>query len=216
MKILAVGCSFTAGAELPDIRGQHFSAISKLAYPKLLGNLYNAEVTNLSLGGGSNGRTFRKVMFELCEQTYDLVICGWTSIERLDLSYQDQEIPGTLNDFTVEKVPWIKNYYAYNHDLNLMVQTYFAQIISLQTYFKYSRQKYLFISVQPIFDWVLEVYQPMIEKVDQDYFIGWPNYGMVDFMGDCPKGPGGHPLELGHQRIANTINEHIRNLGWFS
>lgn len=216
MKILAVGCSFTAGAELPDIVNQNFAATSKFAYSELVGKMYNADVTNLGLGGGSNARIFRRVILELSEQKYDLVICGWTSIERLDLSYQDQEIPGTLNDWTIEKIPWIKHYYAYNHDLQLMYETYFAQIISLQTYLKYYNQKYIFINVNPIYTWTFDRYKILIDQIDKDYFIGWPNYGMVDFMGDCPKGPGGHPLELGHQRIANTINEHIRNLGWFS
>jgi hypothetical protein len=28
---------------------------------------------------------------------------------------------------------------------------------------------------------------------------------MLEWMGDCPKGPGGHPLELGHARIADAI-----------
>ena len=50
----------------------------------------------------------------------------------------------------------------------------------------------------------------------REYWFGHENDGMVEWMGDCPKGPGGHPLELGHQRIAKKINEHIRNLGWLS
>ena len=48
------------------------------------------------------------------------------------------------------------------------------------------------------------------------YWMDWQSEGMIEWMGDCPKGPGGHPLTLGHQRIANKINEHIRNLGWLS
>jgi len=48
------------------------------------------------------------------------------------------------------------------------------------------------------------------------YWLDWQSEGMVEWMGDCPKGPGGHPLELGHQRIAKKINEHIRHLGWIS
>jgi hypothetical protein len=47
-------------------------------------------------------------------------------------------------------------------------------------------------------------------------WLGWPRAGFVEWMWDCPKGPGGHPLELGHQRIAEKINEYIRNIGWFS
>ena len=53
-------------------------------------------------------------------------------------------------------------------------------------------------------------------QVDTEYCIDWPNGHMCEWMGNSPKGPGGHPLELGHQRIAERINEHIRNLGWIS
>lgn len=216
MKILAVGDSFTAGAELPDIYGKHFSATSGLCYPQLLGKMYNAQVVNLSMGGGSNGRIFRKVIEELSARSYDLLICGWTSIERLDLSYQGIEIPSTLNEYTMEKIPWIKDYYAWNHDYLILTQTYLSQIIAIQSYLKYNNQKYIFVGVFPVWDWALDYYKNICDQVDKNYFIGWPNFGLLDFMGDCPKGPGGHPLELGHQRIAEKINEHIRNLGWVS
>ena len=42
----------------------------------------------------------------------------------------------------------------------------------------------------------------------------WVEGSMVEWMGECPKGSGGHPLTLGHQLIAEKINEHIRNIGW--
>ena len=48
------------------------------------------------------------------------------------------------------------------------------------------------------------------------YWMEWQSEGIVEWMGDCPKGPNGHPLELGHQRIAEKVNEYIRHLGWIS
>jgi hypothetical protein len=56
----------------------------------------------------------------------------------------------------------------------------------------------------------------LVDQIDTRYFVGWPNEAMVDWMGDCPKGPRGHPLELGHQRTAEHINEYIRNISWVS
>jgi len=44
----------------------------------------------------------------------------------------------------------------------------------------------------------------------------WMDGSIVEWMGDCPKGKNGHPLELGHQRIASKINEHLRNISWIS
>ena len=50
-----------------------------------------------------------------------------------------------------------------------------------------------------------------------DSIVGnWIPGSMVEWMGDCPKGPGGHPLELGHKQIAKHVNEYIRDIGWFS
>lgn len=212
MKILAAGCSFTSGCELPDCLGIY--GISKYAYPSILGKIYNAEVNNISLIGGSNTRIFRLIIDELCKNSYELVICGWTSHDRLDLQYNNKDIPSTVGCHDIEHFSWLKHYYADHHSYYQVMQLWFAQVIALQNFLKSINQKYIFLNV-----WPFKYEQNMshlFNNVDKRFYVGWPNYGMIDFMGDCPKGPGGHPLELGHQRIANTINEHIRNLGWFS
>jgi len=216
MRILAAGCSFTAGLELPDCLYTNFG-VSKYAYPALLGNLYNAEVTNISLSGGSNGRIFRKIIDETSRTNYDLIMCGWTSIDRLDLQYKNEDIPSAPGGRYLDNFQWTKTYYTDHHSYYHASQTWYAQLISLQSYLKLSNQKYIFLSMMtPVSDMHKDQFPYLLNKIDSKYFIGWPDQGMVDFMGDCPKGPGGHPLELGHQRIADKINEHIRNLGWVS
>jgi len=49
-----------------------------------------------------------------------------------------------------------------------------------------------------------------IKFIDKDRFIGWPTEGIVEWVYGTPHGPGGHPLEQGHQIIANKILESLQ------
>lgn len=222
MKILAVGCSFTYGAELPDVPVDtlyHNIPPSQYAYPALLGKMYNAEVVNLGKPGGSNSRIFRLALDESLKNKYDLIICGWSDLARVDLQHNGVDLPTTVySKWAFEKFPWVESYYKHHYNDNHALQTWLTQLIALQNHFKHNNQKYLFLSMQrPIFidKQVIEKYNHLIRLIDTEHYLGWPMFGMTDWMGDCPKGISGHPLELGHQRIAEKIDEHIRNLGWF-
>ena len=69
-------------------------------------------------------------------------------------------------------------------------------------------------STDYIYDLVRLKLEYFSELVDDNYYIGWKEgRGMVDWQGN-DIGPRGHPLKLGHQRIAERIYEHIRSLGW--
>jgi len=48
------------------------------------------------------------------------------------------------------------------------------------------------------------------QLIDTDKFIGWPNTGFMEWAYGTPHGPGGHPLEEGHQLIAEKIIEALR------
>jgi hypothetical protein len=94
-----------------------------------------------------------------------------------------------------------------------------CDVLALQGYFKSINQKYLFVNLAGLKDYYNEYYNDLHhlwDKLDTQYYVGWPQEGFLEFQGDCPIGPGGHPLELGHERIADKIYEHIRNLGWIS
>ena len=56
----------------------------------------------------------------------------------------------------------------------------------------------------------------VVDQIDPTYYIGWPTTTMMEWTHGCSKGPGGHFLEQGHERVADKIYEHIRNLGWIS
>ena len=219
MKILAIGCSFTYGAELPDCDLDTLyikKRPSNLAYPSLLGKLYDAEVVNLSVPGGSNGRIFRLAIDAVALDHYDLVICGWTDHCRADFRYNNNDLPTTaLSTWATDQFPWLSHYYKYHHEYNHSWQVWLTQLLALQSHFKHIGQKYIFLSMhEPLYGGA-KLFKHVSDQIDPTYYIGWPKFGMTTFMGDCPKGPGGHPLELGHQRIAERIDEHIRNLSWF-
>ena len=89
-------------------------------------------------------------------------------------------------------------------------------MLALQAYLKQKNQKYLFVNVAGVQETYQHAFRYLWDEIDTKYYVGWPSDGILEFQGDCAKGPGGHPLEDGHLRIAKAINGHIRNLRWFS
>ena len=81
----------------------------------------------------------------------------------------------------------------------------------MAAYLKMNNIPFLFVST---FD-IQQMDFSKVYNMPHEY-LGWPNEGIVEWMGDCPKGPGGHPLEQGQIKIGLKINEYIRNLGWIS
>ena len=214
MKLLVIGDSFTHGLELPDCPmhdGSVTSAPSKFSWARLLANDLNADLVNLSIPGGSNTRIFRLAMDESIKNSYDLVICQWTEIARIDWQKNNKDYPVSANSIWLHKQePTIKDYYKNFYNDNHSMQTWLTQVVALQNHFKQRKQPYLFVSMQG-FKNISDRFQHIAECVDPEQYIGWPHEGFTEFMGDCPKGPGGHPLELGHQRIAEHVKKYIRN-----
>jgi hypothetical protein len=222
-KVLTVGCSFTYGEEL---QYPHVSS-----WPALLGYQNKWKVANLGKGGGSNDRNIR-IVFEEIKNNYDLIIVAWTTCNRFEINSTNNNgtsTPITPIDMSINMAAkmqcgWALGYYANHHDRFYSYQKWLRQIVLLQSYLKQRNQKYIFCNTFGIWSDLNEVsyedFMPKLsdltDQIDSEYYVEWPKWGMLDWMGDCPKGPGGHPLELGHQRIAEKINEHIRHLGWVS
>jgi hypothetical protein len=223
MKILAVGCSITAGEELPDIEAlrektEHpFFLTSKLAYPSLVAKIYNADITNLSMHGGSNGRIFRKVMSESVKNHYDLIICGWTLYQRVDFQHNGVDYPFNIQDSNIiKRFPWLLEFIANHYSSRNMIESWLASIVALQNHFKYKNQRYLFLGVDVLNQEETLLFPELVNEVDPAYYLGWPD----EYLGgaNTPKdniGPYGHPLEKGHQVIADKIVDRIKELKWF-
>ena len=46
---------------------------------------------------------------------------------------------------------------------------------------------------------------------NEQNFIGWPDTSLMEMMGNCIKGPRGHPLEEGHRKIADVIFSSLQD-----
>ena len=186
--ILVNGCSFTSGDE------------SSIAWPSLI-----SDTVNIAQSGASNDYILRStVEYVESHNNVETVIIAWTSPHRIEigkkhLTASSQRKYGNIVDVVFKD--WNKDW---------AFDKFLTQIKLLAVYLKGNGIRYLFVSAFDIQDMANHSIVPPYN------YLGWPHYGLVEMMGDCPKGPGGHPLELGHQRIAERINEHIRNLSWIS
>ena len=184
--ILVNGDSFTAGEESP------------VAWPSLI-----AGAVNIAEPGASNDHIVQSTVESIVRTRPDHVIIAWTSPNRISVSGKHltptsgARYGKTLVDAVFKD--W-DNVWARK---KFLVQTQL-----LGSYLDRMRIPFVFVSTFDIQTWA--------PNITMNNWMGWPREGMVEWMGDCPKGPGGHPLELGHQRIAERINEHIRHLGWVS
>ncbi len=211
MKLLTVGDSFTYGLELPDPRTQ--------AWPILLANDIGYELTNISYGGASNDMMYRECMSRIISDDYDIIIVGWTDPGRLEVTLDGRPCSINYSPRMKQMFPWIKEYYKKNHSDELAYQRTMCMILGLQSLLKQKNKKYVFCSafgMQELNRRFSVQSKHLQHEVDACYYIDWPLNGIIEWMGDCEKGPNGHPLELGHRRIKEKIHEHIRHLGWVS
>jgi hypothetical protein len=216
--ILAVGDSFTYGEELTD-RNQ--------AYPHLLASRLGATVTNMAKPGSGNKRMVRYVIEHIAHgHPVDLVTIGWTSAGRMEFADEDgfYDIwPGASGHmFKFNMQPWrteLLDYINKYHNPEYLYRQYLLDVILLQSYLKQMNIRYVMLNI-----WFTEFYHKnhrditseLAAQIDTDYYLGWPNQGMVEWVQGCQFGPRGHFLEAGHQRVADKIYEHIGNRGWVS
>ena len=212
-QLLTVGDSFTYGDELTD-RYQ--------AWPYRLADQLNHEVHNMGQSGCSNTSILRRTLEELAINQYDLVIVGWTNPGRIewkdDIGIAYDIWPGypqTKQFF--QDHPWridLLNYISQHHNSAYLYQNYLIQAISLQSYCKAQGINYRMIGMKHNDYYRLvgaEIHDKLSAQIDTEMFVGWDKFGMIELTEAYPKGPGKHPLEKGHERIADEIAKYIGN-----
>ena len=199
--IFTIGDSFTYGEELLDRENQ--------AWPYLLAKKLDTTVINLGECGGSADRCFRLVINDISKNKYELVIVAWPFPNRLEAwSNISNSAMSTQHDHRDPRLPWVNEWYKFSYDKDFMFEKWFCQILALQSFLKQMSQDYLFLSVAGLQGDCISYKNKLShiwDNIDKTNYIGWPQEGMIEFQGDCPIGTGGHPLELGHQRIADKI-----------
>lgn len=200
--ILTLGDSFTYGEELDDL---------SQAWPYLLGQEFSCCVDNLAVPSGSNDRMFRLAVSETARQHYELVIVAWSDASRFEARVDDEvKCVNIARGYPA----WLPFYYKHGYDDKLAHERWFTNMLALQQYFKSIGQPYLFCTIGEVltYDSYYEDFKHILDKLDLTYATSWPRDGFLSWQGDCAKGPYGHPLDLGHERIANKLAEYIKEL----
>lgn len=205
MLLYTVGDSFTYGEELPDPSTQSWSS--------LLANKLGYELINRGKPGRGNNYIVKDVIKKIPTLKPDLVIVAWTSCGRMEFAdrYGVYDIwPSTARRW---KKPYphrdtlIKYITSYNNELH-QYRTWLRSVILLQDFLKLRNINYRFVNTfdnHALNKKYFKVSKEYVQLVDIEKFIGWPDTSMMEWMTDCPKGSKGHPLELGHTRIADAI-----------
>lgn len=219
MKILVLGDSTTFGAELSDLppiqcfgkygddlidsQGNlYHSKPSSLAYPSLLGEKFNCEISNESIIGGSNDRIFRLAITRTANEHWDLVICAWTSLERFDLTDGHKDIAVSM--INPWEYNWVKEYIKHHWDPIRQDYNFIVKLLALQSYFKQKNQRYVYVNSSNI-----NIHDHKLwNEIDNNKWISWKT-DFYSWTADYPKGPSGHVLEQGHAIIADIIFDAI-------
>lgn len=181
------------------VNGDSFTAgeESPVAWPDLIANTVNIATP----GAGNDHIALSTVDYIENNPDVDSVIVAWTTPNRICISGKH------LTPTSQRKYGDIVEHVFKDWDDEWAWQRFQTTVNMLHGYLGYKNIPHVFASTFGI---------PAGTMNGRWYWMDWQSEGMIEWMGDCPKGPGGHPLTLGHQRIANKINEHIRNLGWLS
>ena len=209
MKLLAVGDSFTYGEELSDLNN---------AWPYLLGNTLGYTVNNLAKPGSGNIRMIRHAVEQI--NNYDLIIIAWSHFARTELA-DENGFYDIWPECSIlphkEFSSWrseVINYYSKHHNDQYLYNQYLINIILIQQYLKFNNKKYIMLDTFGNNNYRKN--NTVVDQIDPTYYIGWPTTTMMEWTHGCPKGPGDHFLEQGHEVVADKIYEHIRHLGWIS
>jgi lysophospholipase L1-like esterase len=205
MLLYTIGDSFTYGEELPTPSTQ--------SWPALLSNKLNYDLINCGKPGTGNNYIIKTAIKQIPKLKPDLVIVAWTSCGRMEFADQHgvYDISSGWNRRFKKSYPYreilMKYITSYNNELH-QYRSWLRSVILLQDFLKLRNINYRFVNTfdnHELNKKYAKISKEYIELIDTEKFLGWPNTSMMEWMADCPKGPGGHPLELGHARIADAI-----------
>jgi lysophospholipase L1-like esterase len=209
--IYCIGDSFTFGAELetPD----------QSAWPILLGKLLNRPVTNLGRRGCGNTRMVKRTIDVAFKDDAELIVIAWAGPFRVEFFHKQPYDLWPGCHAGKDQEPLIRALtLAQNPQFDLwLYRKWLRDIILTQNLLANCNKRYLMMSAW--YSWApLPGTEDLWDKIDFTYFLGHPmnskNPSYETFghwFKDASVGPNGHPLELGHERIANEIAKHIRN-----
>jgi len=214
--IHAIGDSFTYGDELPS---QNF------AWPAVLSEKTSQQIFNLGKPATGNKRMVKRAIDAVLENT-KMIVIGWSDCNR-------QEFADDIGIYDI----WAgRNYQAFQlqdptHRINLIKymtaydtpEYYYAdwlrQIILVQSLCKLHKipcVMFIACGANVSHRRYHQKFPKLVDAVDQSMFVDDMFTSVGEWTYGTPHGPNGHPLQQGHEIIAEKIYEHIRNLSWVS
>jgi len=204
MNIYVNGDSWTYGYEVDD---------KTKIWPHIVAKEFNLELINESMIGLSNELILDKTLkfFSKVNNTEDyFVIIVWSYPIRKDIINNDGKKVELRAKAALEGESISLDYYTKYHSEYDDYLRYIRNVLGLQHYFKLNKIKYL------MFDVERNTYfnKAKITESDKEYFdlIDSKNFiGDLYSVSDGNLAEGGHPNELGHEKIYKYMYPFIKN-----
>jgi hypothetical protein len=206
--IYCIGDSFTYGEELTD---------REQAWPAVLGKKLNQSVINWGKPATGNYRIVKRAMDAVFAGA-SMIVIGWSDPARQEFADdvgitdlwagRDFRRMQTCNDHRINLIKYMT---AYDVPRYYYVK-WIRQIILIQAFCQANNVPCMMFSACNAEDWnrnYMFDHANLIDRVDPATYVGWPLSGSTEWTFGTPHGPGGHPLEQGHEIIAEKIYEHI-------
>lgn len=208
--IHAIGDSFTFGDELPS---QNF------AWPSLLQNKLNKLVLNKGRSASGNSRMVKRTIDAVLDDA-DAVIIGWSDCNRVEFAdeigtydiWAGRNARAFQLDDPTHRLNLIKYMTAYDSPVYYYTQ-WLRQIILVQSLCKlHDIPCVMFIACGSHLSHQQyhNDFCKLNKAIDNDIFVTGMFNSVAEWTYGTAKGPNGHPLDAGHEIIANKIYEHIR------
>ena len=213
--IYAIGDSFTYGDELPS---------QDLAWPNLLSQKLNQPVLNKGRPATGNTRMVKRALDAVLDNATGIVI-GWSDCCRTEFADENGIFDlwagrnfRQFQDDVLHRKDLIKYITAYDAP-EYYYTNWLRKIILVQSLCKLNNipcAMFISCGANEKHQQYYHKYQHYITAIDHSFFVSDMSTSVAEWTWGTPHGPNGHPLEQGHEIIANKIYEHIRNQCWFS
>jgi len=213
--IYAIGDSFTYGDELTS---------RELAWPAILSKKLNKEIINKGRPATGNTRMIKRALDAVIDKA-EMIIIGWSDSNRVEFADENGIFDlwagrnfRQFQDDILHRKDLIKYMTAYDAT-EYYYTNWLRKIILIQSLCKLHQIPcVMFISCganERHQEYHIN-HQNLVDQIDHSVFVDGMFNSVAEWTYGTPHGPYGHPLQAGHEIIADKIYEHIRNLGWVS
>jgi len=214
--IHAIGDSFTYGDELQS--HEH-------AWPSVLAKKIDKDIGNLGKSATGNTRIVKRTIDAVIDKS-EMIIIGWSDCNRQEFAddigiydiWAGRNYRAMQTHDHTHRIDLIKYVTAYDNP-EYYYSNWLRQIILVQSLCKLHQIPCVMFIACGSNKNHLQYYKKfskLLNAVDQSIFVDNMFTSVNEWTYGTAQGPGGHPLEAGHEIIANKIYEHIRNKCWVS